>query len=330
MKEAILALLTESGEGYVSGESMSRALGVSRAAVWKAIDALRADGCDIEAAPRRGYRLRGTADRLTAGTILPHLPPDRAGELICLESVDSTNNYAKALALAGSFSDGTAIAADEQTGGRGRLGRSFQSPKGRGVYLTMLWRPHIEPARALNLTACAAVAVCDGVEAACGVRPGIKWTNDIVLGGRKLCGILTEMSVEGESGALQYLVCGVGINANHAPEDFSDEVRPMAASLAQALGHPVDRGRLCGCVIAALDRMYAEWLAGAGGWWERYRDGCVTLGKPVRLIRGGRTEEAFAEGLNESFGLIVRRPDGRRETVTTGEVSVRGLFGYND
>ncbi len=331
MKEAILAMLTESGERYLSGEAMSEALGVSRAAVWKAIDALRADGCEIEAAPRRGYRLAAVPDRLTEGTILPHLPPDRAGRLICLDSVDSTNNYAKALALdSAGFADGVAIAADEQTGGRGRLGRSFQSPKGKGVYLTMLWKPPVEPMRAVNLTAYAAVAVCDGIEAAVGVRPSIKWTNDIVLGGKKLCGILTEMAVEGESGALQYLICGIGINANHAPEDFSDDVRPIATSLAQQLGHPVDRGKLCACVIAAMDRMYKTWLAGGGDYWERYRDGCVTLGKPVRLLRGDRTEEAFAEALAPDFGLIVRHPDGTRETVTTGEVSVRGLWGYND
>ena len=330
MKEAILAMLAESGGRFVSGEAMSEALGVSRAAVWKAIDALRADGCAIEAAPRRGYRLTAAPDRLTEGTILPRLPADRAGRLICLDSVDSTNNFAKALAMdrAGVVS-GTAITADEQTGGRGRLGRSFQSPKGRGVYLTMLWKPDVTPARAVNLTAYAAVAVCDGIEAAVGVRPSIKWTNDIVLGGKKLCGILTEMAVEGETGALQYLICGVGINANHAPEDFSDDVRPIATSLAQELGYPVDRGKLCACVIGTMDRMYADWLSGAGGYWERYRDNCVTLGKPVRLLRGDRTEEAFAEAIDPDFGLIVRHPDGRRETVTAGEVSVRGLWGYN-
>ena len=331
MKETILAMLTESGGRYISGEAMSEALGVSRAAVWKAIGALRADGCAIEAAPRRGYRLAAAPDRLTEGTILPRLPADRAGRLVCLDSVDSTNNYAKALAMDGAgFTGGTAVTAEEQTGGRGRLGRSFQSPRGKGVYLTMLWKPNVSPVRAVNLTAYAAVAVCDGIETAVGVRPSIKWTNDIVLGGKKLGGILTEMAVEGESGALQYLICGVGINANHTPEDFSDDVRPIATSLAQELGRPVERGRLCACMIEAMDRMYADWLTGAGGYWERYRNGCVTLGKPVRLLRGDRAEEAFAEALSPDFGLIVRHPDGTRETVTAGEVSVRGLWGYSD
>ncbi len=331
MKERVLALLAGRSGGYLSGEAMSASLGVSRAAVWKAIDALRREGVAIEAAPRRGYRLAAPPDRFSPGGILPWLRRDDGdARLTVLDTVDSTNNYAKKLALAGDFPDGTAIAADEQTGGRGRLGRSFQSPKGRGIYLTMLWKPDVEPVRAVNITACVAVAVCDGIERVCGVRPGIKWTNDIVLDRKKLCGILTEMAVEGETGTLQYLLTGVGVNVNHTPEDFSPEVRPMAVSLAQALGRPVDRGRLCAALIDALDGMYAVWRGGGSDYLRRYRADCVTLGKPVRLCRGGRAEEAFAEDVDEDFGLVVRHPDGRRETVTTGEVSVRGLWGYSD
>lgn len=328
MKESILALLTRNGGEYTSGGAISEAMGVSRAAVWKAIEALRAEGVAIEAAPHRGYRLAKAADRLTEGAILPYLAdPERP--LICLDTVDSTNSYTKSLALAGRIADGTAVVSDEQTGGRGRLGRSFQSPKGKGVYVSVLWKPELPPARALNLTAYAAVAVCEGIEAAAGVKPGIKWTNDLVLGGRKLGGILTEMAVEGETGVLQYVVTGIGINVNHDPSDFSDEVRPIAVSLAQTLGHPVERGRLCACMLNALDAMHADWLAGRGGYGERYRENCLTLGRPVRLLRGDRTEDAFAEDIDADFGLIVRHPDGRRETVRSGEVSVRGLFGYN-
>lgn len=328
MKEQVLALLTAQEGGYISGEAMSRALGISRAAVWKDIDALRKEGCEITAAPRRGYRLENDPDRLTEGTILPFLA-DPAGteRLICLDTVDSTNNYAKTLAMRAA-AERTAITADEQTGGRGRLGRSFQSPKGKGIYLTMLFRPDISPARAATLTACTAVAVCEGIEAAVGISPGIKWTNDIVLGDKKLCGILTEMALEGETGALQYIVTGIGINVNHTPEDFSPEVRPIAASLRQQLGRPVPRGRLCACVINALDDMYSDWLSGGGDHRERYRRRCLTLGKPVRILRGDQAREAFAEDIDDDFGLIVRYPDGHRETVSSGEVSVRGLYGY--
>lgn len=329
MKDRVLSLLTAQAGQYISGEEMSRQLHVSRAAIWKAIDALRQDGFSIEAATRRGYRLTGGPDLLTEGTIRPHLSAGRSTPLIVLPTVDSTNNYAKTLAISGSgFADGTAIAADEQTGGRGRLGRRFLSPRGEGVYLTLLWKPDREPAQVVNFTAYVAVAVCDGIEAACGVRPGIKWTNDIVLGHKKLCGILTEMAVEGETGALQYLLTGIGVNANQS--GFSPELHGIATSLALELGHPADRGKLCACLINALDAMYAAWLSGGGDYPQRYRDNCLTLGKPVRLLRGNRVEEAFAEDLDDELGLIVRHPDGRRETVTTGEVSVRGLFGYMD
>ena len=329
MKQKVLSLLTEQLGEYISGESISSQLGVSRTAVWKAIDALRADGCLIEAAPRRGYRLAAAADLLTEGTIRPWLADDTK-KLICLDTVDSTNNYAKQLAQSGA-PGGTAIAADEQTGGRGRLGRSFQSPKGRGIYLTMLYRPAAEPMQAMNFTAYTAVAVCDAIEAACGIRPGIKWTNDIVLNGRKLCGILTEMAIESESRLLQYLITGIGTNANHTPQDFDDTVRPIATSLAIELGRPVDRGRLCAELINKLDDMYTVWLAGGdNSYYDRYRADCLTLNRPVRLLRGDRTEEAFAEDIDRDFGLIVRKPDGTRETVTAGEVSVRGLFGYID
>ena len=329
MKEEILALLAAQPDEYISGEAMSERLGVSRAAVWKAIDTLRQEGVAIDAVPRRGYRLASVPDRLTAGVITPHLRrTDGGSRLICLESVDSTNNYAKTLAMSGGgFRDGTAIVADGQTGGRGRLGRSFQSPKGKGIYVSLLYKPDVAPMRAVNYTAYAAVAVCDGIEAATGVKPAIKWTNDIMLGERKLCGILTEMAVEGETGSMQYLVTGIGVNVNHGPSDFSDEVRPIATSLAMALGRPVDRGRLCAAIIDALDAIYETWLHGGGDVWRRYRDNCVTLGRPVLILRGDRREEAFAEELSADFGLIVRHPDGRRETVTTGEVSIRPANG---
>ncbi len=327
LTDRVLALLTAAGGEALSGEAMSARLGVSRAAVHKAISGLRADGFVIEAAPRRGYRLTGGPDRLTAGTILPHLRRADSGRLICLDTVGSTNDYAKALAVAGG-EDGTAVAADGQTGGRGRQGRSFASPKGKGIYLSMLYRPALAPAEAVSLTACAAVAVCAGIEAATGAKPGIKWTNDIVLDGRKLCGILTEMAVEGETGALQYVVTGVGVNVNHEAEDFPPDVRDMAVSLRQALGRPVPRGPLCAALINALDETLARRLAGDRGLHEEYRRRCLTLGKPVRILRGDRAEEAFAEDLDDDLALIVRYPDGRRETVSSGEVSVRGLYGY--
>ena len=327
-KEQVLTLLRSAGDGYLSGEKMSEILGVSRTAVWKDIEGLRQEGYQIESQTRRGYRLVSAPNRLSRGEILPWLHSERTKEnLIVLDTVDSTNTYAKQLGMKNG-ADGTAVAANEQTGGRGRLGRSFLSPKDTGIYLSVLYRPDIPPMDAVNLTSYVAVAVCDGIEAACGVRPGIKWTNDIVLGSRKLAGILTEMSVEGETGTLQYIVTGIGLNVLQREEDFPPELRSAATSLLIELGRPVSRGRLTAEVLNALDVMHHCWLNGGGDYLQQYRKDCLTVGKEVRVIRPGGERRAFAEGIDDDFGLIVRYPDGARETVTSGEVSVRGLEGY--
>ena len=225
--------------------------------------------------------------------------------------------------------DGATAVADQQTGGRGRLGRNFASPEGKGIYYSVLLRPDLPPAEAVNLTAYVAVAVCNGIEEAAGVRPQIKWTNDIVMNGRKVCGILTEMAIEGETAALQYIVTGIGVNVNQTAEDWPEELKAIAGSIAQAVGHPVRRGRLAACLLNALDRVYLDWLAGNhASYLEQYRKDCLTVGREVKLLRSGGEEIATAIGIDDKFGLIVRHPDGREETVTSGEVSVRGLYGY--
>ena len=229
-RERVLALLRERQGEYCSGEAMSRLLGISRAGVWKAIEGLRQEGYVISSAPNRGYRLEEAPDRLRAGELSGPLAGCLVGRrLLCLDTVDSTNTECKRRAMAGAR-EGLAILAEEQSGGRGRLGRSFQSPRGKGLYLSVLLRPPLEPVQVTDFTAWVAVAVCDGVQAACGVRPRIKWTNDIVLNGKKLAGILTELGLESESNALEYLVTGIGINVNQGPEDFDPEVRGLNTS----------------------------------------------------------------------------------------------------
>lgn len=244
----------------------------------------------------------------------------------CLAQTDSTNSELKRRAAAGA-PEGLALLAERQTGGRGRNGRSFQSDSALGLYLSVLLRPPVPPARALNLTAWIAVAVCDAVEAACGLRPGIKWPNDIILDGRKLCGILTELEIDG-TGALAWVVAGIGTNVSQREEDFQKEIRPVAVSLAMA-GRPVRRTDLAVCQLRALDGMYRDFLAGqTAPWLERYRRDCLTVGREVTLLRGDRREEAFAVGVDDEFHLVVRYPDGRTQPVSSGEVSVRGLLGY--
>lgn len=329
LRDEVLSLLKQ-GEEPRSGEEMSRALGVSRAAVWKAVEALRQEGYGISSAPRRGYVLESSPDRLSPGELSGALAGRLLGrELLCLERVDSTNDEVKRRAAAGA-AEGLAVLAEEQTGGKGRRGRSFLSPAGKGLYLSVLLRPRCSLAELMWLTSWTAVAVCGGIQAACGVRPGIKWTNDLVLEGRKVCGILTELGLEGESAAPQYAVVGIGVNVSQTEADFGPEVAPLAVSLAQVLGRPPRRAALAAGVLTALDDMYRAFPRARARYLEAYRRDCLTVGREVRLLRPGRTEQGFAEGVDDDFSLVVRFPDGRREHVSSGEVSVRGLFGYAD
>ena len=329
-RDTVLALLRASEGAFLSGEELSRRLGLSRTAIWKAVDALRKDGYDIEARTSMGYRLVATPDALTEAEIRPLLQPTAfvGRELRCFDEIDSTNTYAKQIALEGAV-DGTVVVANCQTSGRGRMDRSFQSPRDKGIYLTVLLRPDLPTERLMPVTALAGVAVCRAVEQACGVRPGLKWPNDPVLGGRKLCGILTELSVEAETGRLQYLVLGIGINVLHTAEDFSPDVAAMATSLAMELGRPVSRPALAAALIGELDKLYTSLRAGdLSDYLAEYRRDCVNLGKTVQLLSPAGRETVTAVDVDPEFGLVVRRPDGTEKTVRSGEVSVRGMYGY--
>ena len=326
-KDDVLELL-EMGD-FVSGQKMSESLGITRAAVWKAIQQLRTEGYGIDSVTNRGYRLTSRPDLLSRPGILrclgEHPWRDR---LVVLDSVDSTNTYAKKLALAGS-PDGTVVISNNQTAGRGRMGRTFQSPRDKGIYLTVLLRPNLPPERLMPVTAMAGVAVCDAVEQVCGVRPGLKWPNDPVIGGRKLCGILTELSLEGETGRVQYLVLGIGVNVSQQPEDFPPDVAEIATSLSAYLGREVSRPQLAAAMVRELERLYTTLLSGdLSSYLASYRQGCVNLGKTVQLLGDGKREVVTALDIDPDFGLVVRTETGEEKVVRSGEVSVRGMYGY--
>nr|WP_325185627.1 biotin--[acetyl-CoA-carboxylase] ligase [uncultured Oscillibacter sp.] len=331
-RRTVLELL-RGREDFLSGEDLSRRLGLSRAAVWKAVDALRKEGYAIEARTGLGYRLTAAPDAMTESEIRSFLGETAlvGRTLQCFDELDSTNLRAKQLALAGA-PDGAVVTADCQTAGRGRMDRSFQSPRGKGVYLTALLRPDLPPERLLPVTAMAGVAVCDAVEELCGVRPGLKWPNDPVLGGKKLCGILTELSLEGETGRVQYLVLGIGVNVGQTAGDFTPEVAEMATSLAMALGRSVSRPALAAAEIRALDRLYADLLEGnLAPYLAACRRDCVNLGRTVQLISpDGTRETARALDIDDDFSLVVRGSAGEVKTVRSGEVSVRGMYGYTE
>ena len=247
--------------------------------------------------------------------------------LLCMDSIDSTNTEAKRQAAQGA-EEGLVILSRHQTAGRGRAGRSFHSPDGLGLYLSALLRPDRSTEEVVNFTAWTAAAVCDAIEAACGVRPQIKWTNDLVLNGKKLCGILTELGLDQTTGKPDYIVVGIGINVNHTSADFTEDIRSIATSLSMELGRPVDYAELAKQVILALDRLYARFPHDKAAYLARYRADCLTIGKQVQLISPSTVREAVATGIDEDFRLLVEYPDGTTDAISTGEVSVRGMYGY--
>lgn len=260
---------------------------------------------------------------MTPDTIRDALGQSRsAGPLIVLDTVDSTNTYLKELARQGA-AHGTVVVANQQTGGRGRRGRSFSSPSGKGLYLSALWRVQTSPDRLMHLTCLAAEAARRAIAHAAGIDAQIKWINDLVVRQKKLCGILTELVTTPQGLAV---VCGIGINCIQAPEDFPPEVAPMATSLAQ-LGVAVDRSVLAASLIAQLELAYADLLT-PESWMEAYRRHCLTLGQDVQLIRDNAAVSAHADALTDQGALLVTLADGTTTTVFSGEVSVRGMYGY--
>lgn len=322
LRDEVLMLLLEQA-GYVSGSEISQKLGVTRMAVSNAVRALKEDGCEIDAVTNRGYRLLRTPGKLTPGEVCAPLPKARRGLVRCFDTIDSTNSYLKREAVQAA-PHGLCAVANEQTAGRGRSGRSFTSAPDCGVYLSMLLRPKCQPMEAATLTAHAAVAVCRAVERVSRAEAKIKWTNDILLSERKICGILTELTLEGESAQLDSVVIGIGVNANNRIADFPEELRQKAGSIFSQTGETVDRAQLAAAMIQELDAMYERWENDRFAYLEEYRSRCVTVGREVRVIRGDHARDAFAEQVTDDFGLRVRYPDGTEETVTAGEVTIRG------
>ncbi len=243
--------------------------------------------------------------------------------LTVVEETGSTNDDLKKQASA---PHGTALMALRQTGGKGRLGRSFFSPEG-GLYLSVLLRPEAKPEELLHLTAMAAVAVRRAIWRLCGVDARIKWTNDLVYEGKKLCGILTEL-VTGQEGRLECVILGLGLNCNTELTKLPPEVREMATSLERITGRKIDIHRAAQAVLAELREMDRALFRENALWLREYEAACVTLGKQVRIVRGGEERRALALGIDEAGGLLVRYEDGTEGAVSTGEVSVRGMYGY--
>ena len=319
-RDEVLAFLWNNADDYVSGAELARRLALSRTAVWKAIGQLRDEGYEIESQPNRGYRLCSVSDVLSAEGIRRHLR-HRELDVRVYKTISSTNTVLKGLAAEGAEA-GLALVAEEQTLGRGRMGRSFYSPPDSGLYLSLLLRPELPAVDATRLTACAAVAVAETIEALSGRETQIKWVNDLFMDGRKVCGILTEASVDCESGMMHYVIIGIGVNTRVPEGEFPEELRGIAGA---AFGsEPVPELR-CRLAAGILDRL-SDYTARPADpeIFEGYRRRSLVLGKEINILAPGRElEPATAVDLGEDYSLLVRLPDGSTRRLNSGEVSVR-------
>lgn len=248
-----------------------------------------------------------------------------AGSLRYYQTIDSTNTEAKRLADAGA-PQGTVLVADHQTMGRGRMGNSFHSPANNGIYLSCILRPDSHAAELAHLTCCVAVAVCNAIEDATGFRPQVKWINDLIAGSKKLGGILTELSLDGQ-GHVRYAVVGIGINCNQT-EDFPPALQPIATSLNQATNMPVNREALIAKIIDHLYKISQTLFTEKTSLMEQYRKDCITIGQEIQVIKSDERRCGTAIDLTDDGSLLVRYKDGTTTAVNSGEVHVRGLYGY--
>ena len=319
-KEQLFTLLEARQGSFVSGEELAGSLNLSRAAVCKAIKQLRQEGFPIEAVTNRGYRLSGECDILSAQGVKKYL--NREFQLTVSPSVTSTNTVLRALAEQGA-PESTVVMANAQTGGRGRRGRSFYSPADTGIYLSLLLRPvNADPRQTVTLTAAAAVALCQAMEAVSSAKPQIKWVNDIFLNGKKISGILTEAAFGLESGVPEYVVVGVGINAYAPEEGFPPELTGIAGALWDK-PTPDGKNRLA---AAFLNRFRALYEAGEpSAFLEDYRRRSLVVGKDITVIAGDTETPARAVGIDDSCRLLVRYESGKTAALSYGEVRVRAV-----
>lgn len=261
--------------------------------------------------------------------ILSHLSSDYPWKehFHYLEETDSTNDQLKKMARQGA-PHGTVLIADRQSSGHGRMGRSFHSPGGMGIYFSILLRPQCTPGQLMHLTCATAVAMCDAVEKAAGFRPGIKWTNDLVYKKRKLGGILTELGFS-SNGSVDYAIIGIGINCCQKERDFAEDIRHIAASLSMVTGKEIDRGNIAAAMMDALFQMDQILLTQRDDILNRYRKDCITIGQEVSVLRvGEEVRHGTAVDMDNHGALVVEFADGHREAINSGEVSIRGMYGY--
>lgn len=327
MKGKVLKILKDSGENFVSGEKISEDLGVSRAAIWKYINIIKEDGYEIEAISRKGYRIISAPDILTFEEVKDYLNTQHIGKsIIYYESIGSTNSKAKELAEKGQ-EHGTVVISEEQTSGRGRLGRNWVSPKYKGIWMSIILRPDIITENISQITLLGAATVQKAIMEM-GIKTGIKWPNDILINSKKVCGILTEMS--GEIDHINYLVMGIGINVNLEEEDIPLDLKDMATSLKLESGKYVDRKLLLANVLNIFEELYNDFVQSGNikEIIEICRKNSILIGREIKLINKGKVTTAKAIDISDDGELVIENEQGRVEHIVSGEVSIRGVYGY--
>lgn len=324
MKSEILEALRET-DGYVSGQDLCNKFGVSRTAVWKAIKQLKEAGYEIEAVPNKGYHIVSAPDLMNKVELESIRNTTWAGqEIYYYDVTDSTNIRAKELAEEG-HPGGTLVVADRQEAGRGRRGRSWDSPSGTGIFMTLLLKPEMNPNHASMLTLVAAMAVARAISKCAGTEALIKWPNDIVIGGKKICGILTEMSAQFDF--INHIVIGIGINVHN--EHFPEEIAETAGSILLQTGKRIRRAELIEQILEQFEHYYAIFMEteDLSGLVKEYNAILVNMNKSVRVLDPKEPFEGKAMGITKKGELIVDTWESRK-MVSSGEVSVRGLYGY--
>lgn len=322
MQKKILDILLNTDD-FISGQEISEKLGVSRQAVWKSINALKEKGYEIQSVTNRGYRLVSSPNYLNESSLKSLLHNKIIGKnLIVLDSVNSTNDYLKKLGNEG-CENGTVVAAREQTRGKGRLGRTWQSKKDDGIAFSVLLRPNVAPSEVSAITPLAGLAVCKAIREYTKLDCVIKWPNDIIIGRKKLVGILTEMSAEFD--AVEYVITGIGINVDHT--SFPEEIAFKATSLLLETGRHIDKNEFLACVLEHLESEFVKNnLELTPTALSEYTDLCATVGRSVTFQRGTRRISGMAVGVSEHGELKVMMSDGTICLVNSGEVTVQGIY----
>ncbi|QHQ60557.1 biotin--[acetyl-CoA-carboxylase] ligase [Anaerocolumna sedimenticola] len=321
-KQHVLSVLEKNKGKSVSGAKLAQELFISRNAVWKAIKSLQLEGYDITAVPNKGYCLSEDNDILSVESIIPYLSDHiRPVNLEVRKSVTSTNTILKELASEGE-AEGKVLIAEEQTGGRGRLGRNFYSPARTGLYMSILLRPKVKVEDSLYITTSAAVSVAKAIEKVTGCEAKIKWVNDIFCDGKKVCGILTEAGVDFEGGGLEYCIVGMGINVARPQGDFPDEIKEIAGGIFEPNRYSSNlRSKLAAEILNYFWGYYSEFSKKA--FIDEYRRRSFLIGKEVNIISGDQLQNAKALDIDENARLVVQLPDGEIKTLSSGEVSIR-------